>query len=154
MIKVVLSSEKISIWALSYLQDFWFQISFDESHRQPFWTSTVRNVVYFSSKPLVKMLFKSFIMSLISYCLPFIFTCIYASDKKAIRKIFWDCFKLVIEYHGIDLHIQKLTKTFAIKYIEDDDHFINEFLSQCPSGRYRTVKYRGAWGRDSFYATL
>ena len=31
--------------------------------------------------------FKSFIMSLISYYLPIIFTCIYASDKKAIRKI-------------------------------------------------------------------
>ena len=111
----------------------------------------VKNFVYFSSKPLANMLFKSFIMSLISYCLAIIFTCIYA--KKAIRKIFKDCSKFGIEYH-IDLNIQKITRTLAIKYIEDDDHFINEFLSQCPSGRYRAVKYREALGRDSFYATL
>ena len=100
----------------------------------------VKNFVYFSSKPLANMLFKSFIMSLISYCLPIIFTCIYASDKKAIRKIFKVCFKLGIEYHDIDSHVQKLTKTLAIKYIEDEDHFINEFLSLCLSGRYSTVK--------------
>ena len=77
----------------------------------------VKNLVYFSSKPLANMSLKSFIMSLISYCLPIIFTCIYASDKKAIRKIFKDYFKLGIEYHDIDSHVQKLTKTLAIKYI-------------------------------------
>ena len=81
-----------------------------------------KNFAYFSSKPLANMLFKSFIMSLISYCLPIIFTCIYASDIKAIRKIFKDCFKLGIEYLDIDSHIRKLTKTLAIKYIKDDDH--------------------------------
>ena len=81
------------------------------------------------------------------------FTCLHASDKKAIRKIFKDCFKLGIEYHDIDSHIQELTKTLAIKYI--DDHFINKFLSQCPSGRYRAFKYRGERGqRQFFYATL
>ena len=72
----------------------------------------------------------------------------------AIRKIFKGCFKLGIEYPDIDSYVQKLTKTLAIKYIEDDDHFINEFLSQRPSLRYRTVKYRGAWGRDSFLRHL
>ena len=50
-----------------------------------------------------------------------------ASDKKAIRKIFKDCFKLGIEYHGMDSHVQKLTKTFAIKYIEDDDISLMNF---------------------------
>jgi len=114
----------------------------------------VKNFVYLSSKPLANMLFKSFIMSRVAYCLPIIFTCIYASDKKAIRKIFKDCLKLGIEYLNIDLHIQKLTKELAIKYIIDNDHFNNNFLSQCPSGRYRTIKYRGAWGRDSFLRHL
>lgn len=39
--------------------------------------------------------------------------------------------------------------------LEDDNHFINKFLSQCPCGRYQTVKYTGAWDRGSFfYATL
>ena len=63
------------------------------------------------------------IMSLISYCIPIIFTCIYASDEKATRTIIKDCFKLGIEYHDIDSHVQKLTKTLAIKYIEDDGPF-------------------------------
>jgi len=110
----------------------------------------VKNFVYLSSKPLANMLFKSFIMSRIAYCLPIIFTCIYASDKKAIQKIFKDCSKFGIEYLNIDLHIQKLTKELVIKYIVDNGHFINNYPSQCPSGKYRTIKYRGAWGRDSF----
>jgi len=94
-------------------------------------------------------------MSRIAYCLPIIFPCIYASDKKAIQKMFKDCSKLGIEYLNIDLLIQKLTKELAIKYnIVEDHHFINNFLSQCPSGRYRTVKYRGAWGRNSFLQHL
>jgi len=33
--------------------------------------------------------------------LPIIFTCIYVSDKKAIRKIVKDCSKLEIEYLNI-----------------------------------------------------
>ena len=37
------------------------------------------------------------------------------------------------------------TKTLALRYIHDDYHFINDFLPQCPSGRYRTVKYRTMW---------
>jgi len=61
------------------------------------------------------MLFKSFIVSLFFYCLRIIFTCIYASDKNPIRKIFKDCSKLGIEHHDIDSHIHKLTKEFAIK---------------------------------------
>jgi len=67
-----------------------------------------------------------------------------------VTKIFKDCSKLGIEYLNIDLNIQKLTKEFAIRYIVDNDHFINNFLSQCPSVRYRTIKYRGAWGRVNF----
>ena len=69
-------------------------------------------------------------MSLVSYCIPFIFTCVCASDKKAIKNIFKDCSKLGIEYHDIDLPILKLTKTLVIKYIKGDNHVINNFLSQ------------------------
>jgi len=82
-------------------------------------------------------------MSRIAYCLPNIFTCIYTSDKKAIRKIFKDCSKLGIEYLNIDLYIQKLTKELAIKYIVANDHFTDNFLSQRPSGRYRTSNIEG-----------
>jgi len=65
----------------------------------------VKNFVYLSCRPLAEMLFKIFIMSRLAYCRPIIFTCIYGSDKKAIRKLFKDCSKL-----ENDLHIQKLTK--------------------------------------------
>lgn len=61
----------------------------------------------FSSKPLANTLFQKFYLSPISYCLPIIFTYIYASDKKGYQS-FKDCSKLSIEYHDIDLHIQKL----------------------------------------------
>ena len=100
------------------------------------------------------MLFKSFIVSLISYCLPVFFTCLYASDKKSLRKIFNDAIKLGIDHPAIDTLIADRTKTLALRYIHDGDHFINDFLSQCPSGRYRTVKYRTMWGRDSFLRNL
>jgi len=51
----------------------------------------VKNVVYFSSKPLANMLFKGFIVSLIAYCLPIISTCIYASDERLSKR----CSKIV-----------------------------------------------------------
>ena len=104
----------------------------------------VKNFVYLSSKPLSNMLFKSFIVSLISYCLPILYTSIHASDKKCIRKVFKDAIKLGIEHPGIDALMTEQTKTLAMRYIHDEDHFINDFLEKCPSGRYRTIKYRGA----------
>ena len=113
-----------------------------------------KNFVYLSSKPLSNMLFKSFIVSVITYCLPIFFTSIYASDKKCIRKVFMDGIKLGIEHPGIDALMTKQTRTLAMRYIHDDEHFINDFLDKCPSGRYRTMKYRGAWGRDCFLRHL
>ena len=114
----------------------------------------VKNFVFFSSKSLSNMLFKSFIVSLISYCLPTFFTCLYATDKKSLRKLFNDAAKLGIEHPDIDTLMADRTKTLALRYIHDDDHFINDFLSKCPSGRFRTVKYRTMWGRDSFLRHL
>jgi len=84
----------------------------------------------------------------------YFFTFIYASYKKAILKMFKDSSKLGIDYLNIELHTQKLTKELAMKYIIGDAHFVYNFLSQCPSGRYQTIKYRGAWGRDSFLRHL
>ena len=98
--------------------------------------------------------YKSFIVSLISYCLPILYTSIHASDKKCIRKVFKDAIKLGIEHPGIDALMTEQTKTLAMRYIHDEDHFINDFLEKCPSGRYRTIKYRGAWGRDCFLRHL
>ena len=80
------------------------------------------------------MLFKSFIVSLISYCLPVIFTCLYASDKKSLRKIFNDATKLGIDHPDIDTLIADRTKTVALHYTHDEDHFINDFLSNALLG--------------------
>ena len=46
----------------------------------------IRTFNYQSRKPLAGMLFKSFIVSTLTYCLPILFTSIYSRDKKALRK--------------------------------------------------------------------
>ena len=46
----------------------------------------VKNFLYLSSKPLACMLFKSFVVSLLMYCLPVLFTSVYARDKKLRRR--------------------------------------------------------------------
>ena len=68
----------------------------------------------------------------------------------SLRKTFNDATKLGIDHPDVDTLIADRTKTLALCNIHDDDHFINDFLSKCPSGRYCTVKYRTMWGRDSF----
>ena len=96
------------------------------------------------------MLFKSFIVSRISYCLPIIFKSLYAADKQRLCKIFKDAIKLGIEHPDIYTMMDNQTRTLALRYIHDEDHFINDLLSKCPSGRYRTVKHIGSLGSDSF----
>ena len=91
---------------------------------------------------------------MITYCLSIFFTSIYASDKKCIRKIFIDGIKLGIGHPGIDALMTKQTRTLAMRYIHDDEHFINDNLDKCPSGRYRTMNYRGTSGRDCFLRHL
>ena len=81
-----------------------------------------------------------------TYFLPITFTCLYARDKKCIRKIFLDTIKLCIEHPDIDSLSTKLNKTLALRYIHDDAHFINDFVSKCPSGQYHSVKYRSLLG--------
>ena len=79
------------------------------------------------------MLLKSFIVSLISYCLPILYTSIHASGKKCIRKVFKDDVNLGIEHPGIDALMTEQTKTLAMRYNHNEDHFINDFLDKCPS---------------------
>ena len=62
--------------------------------------------------------------------------------------------KLGIEHPGIDALMTKQTRTLAIRNVDDDEHFTNGFLDKWQSGRYRTMKDRGAWGRDCFLRHL
>ena len=114
----------------------------------------VRNFVHLSTVPLATMLFKSFIVSLLTYCLPILYTHVFAKDKKCLRKFFKEAANLGLEVGDLDSLIQKRTKTLAMTYIHDDTHFLNDFLEKCPSGRYRTIKYRSALGKDSFVRHL
>ena len=54
----------------------------------------------------------------------------------------------------LDSIIEKRTKTLIMSYIHNDEHFIHDFLEQLPSGRYRTLKYRSAWGKDCFLRAM
>ena len=57
----------------------------------------IKNFLYLSTKPLACMLFKSFIVSLIMYCLPVLYHTIYQRDKKDMRKIFKDASSLGLQ---------------------------------------------------------
>ena len=56
--------------------------------------------------------------------------------RNLCARFFNDATKLGIDHPDIDTLIADRTKTLALRYIHDDDHFINDFLSQCPYGRY------------------
>ena len=115
----------------------------------------VRTFCYTSTKLLSSMLFKSFIISILTYCLPILYTSIYAKDKKRLRKFFKDANRLSIEnISDLDSIIDNRTKNLILNYIHDDEHFINDLLPKLPSGRYRTMKYRSSWGRDSFLRSM
>ena len=65
----------------------------------------------------------------ITYCPPMIVTCLYVYDKKCVRNNLLDAIKLAIEHPDIESLITKLTKTLDLKYIHDDAHFMNGFIS-------------------------
>ena len=54
----------------------------------------------------------------------------------------------------LDSVISKRTKNLALQIIHDDEHFLNSFFEKLPSGRYRSLKYRTAWGKYSFLRHL
>jgi len=76
----------------------------------------VRNFVYLSSTTLASMLFKSFIISILTYCLPILYTSLYAKDKKQIRHFFKEALKLGIKDLG-DIYnlIDVRTKTLLLQ---------------------------------------
>jgi len=89
----------------------------------------VGNFLYLSSTTLASMLFKSFIISLLTYCLPILYTSLYAKDKKQLQHFFKEALKLGIKDLGdIDNLIDVRTKTLLPQYIHDDNHFLNDFL--------------------------
>ena len=71
-----------------------------------------RNFLYPSSKPLVSMLFYSFVIAILMHCLPTLYTSIYARDKKSLRKVFHDASNLGLDDVGnLDTIVKKRTKS-------------------------------------------
>ena len=111
----------------------------------------VKNFLYLSYKPLARMLFKSFVVSLLMYCLPVLYTSIYARDKKLLRKVFHDAKNLGLDVGDLNAIVSQRTKSMIIMCcFADENHFMHDFPEQCPSGRLRHVKYRSSWGKDCF----
>ena len=116
---------------------------------------TIMTFSHQSTKALSPMLYKSFIISVLTYCLPVLFTCMYAKHKKRLRKFFGDGKKIGIDNIGdLDTLIDNRSKNLIMNFILDDEHFINDFLTKLPSGRYRAIKYRSSWGRDCFLRSM
>ena len=109
----------------------------------------IKNFNYHSTKPLACMLFKSLIVSILTYCLPILFT-----RQESSEKVFKQGDRLGLEIGDLDSVISKQTKNMALQMTHDDEHFINSFLEKLPSGRYRSLKYRTAWNKDSFLRHL
>ena len=103
------------------------------------------------TKPLASL---SFIVSILTYCLPIQFTSIYSRDKKALRKFFKQGDRLGLDIGDLDSVISKRTRNLSLQIIHDDEHILNSFLEKLLSGRYRSLKYKTAWGKDSFLRHL
>ena len=122
-------------------------------------TSTAKQRMYIvrlfynlGSKQLATMMFKSFVLSVLMFCMPVLFPSLYVKDKDKLRSIISSAQRLGLDsIADFDTLISKRMKSTALKLFHDDDHFINSIIERCPSGRCRLFKTRTAWGTDSFY---
>ena len=67
----------------------------------------VKNFLYLGSKPLACMLFKSFVVSLLKYCLPVLHTSIYARDKNLLIKVFHNAKNLGLDVGDLDVIVRQ-----------------------------------------------
>ena len=114
----------------------------------------VKNFLYLSYKPLTRMLFKSFVVSLLMYCLPVLYTSIYARDKKLLRKLSHDATNLGLDVGDLGVIVRQRTKSIIMCCFAGKNHFMHDFPEQCPSGRLRHVKYGSSWGKDCFSCSM
>jgi hypothetical protein len=97
----------------------------------------------------LKLLFRSFVMSIVMYCAPVYFHHLTASAKSDINKLFKLASKL-----GIDIELlpesEKHFSTYVLRSFFNPGHFIYE-LDRMPSGRFRALKWRTTVGKNSFF---
>jgi hypothetical protein len=63
----------------------------------------VKKMLHLSTKPLASMMFKSFVVSLLMYCLPVLHTSICTIDKKLLRKVFNVAKNLRLDVGDLDI---------------------------------------------------
>ena len=69
------------------------------------------------SKQLATMMYKSFVLSVLMFCMPVLFPSLYINVTSSIQRLDLDSIA--------DFDTSKLVKTTALKLFHDDDHFIN-----------------------------
>ena len=107
-----------------------------------------------ASDKLCKTLFKSFIESLIFYCMPIMFPSLLSDDKPQFRRLYSVVQKWGICADDFDTVVEERVKRLSLQYHNNGDHFIHTFINRLPSGRLRTFKYRGKVGRDCFLRAM
>ena len=106
----------------------------------------VRLFYNLGSKQLATMMFKSFVLSVLMFCMPVLFPSLYVKDKDKLRSIISSAQRLGLDsIADFDTLISKHMKSTALKLFHDDDHFINPIIEGCRSGRCRLFKTCPAW---------
>ena len=83
------------------------------------------------------------------YCFPILYPAMYQHDKRDIRKVFIVANSLGLELgNDLDSLVKDHTKSRIMQIYMDNEHFMQELLERCPSGRLRYPKYSTAWGKD------
>ena len=90
---------------------------------------------------LVTALFRSFIQSILVYCITILYSHLYSNDKKAIKS-----FDKRAQFYGAKLNcdvanrVLELGWLHSLRIFHDNDHFIHNVLEKMPSGRIRSRK--------------
>ena len=101
-------------------------------------------------KQLTFMLVKSFIVFILTYNLPIWYPSLYEQSKKTSAIFFQPVLQTQSSGSQRSRGPKNRTKKIMRQTIMDDTHFFNNFLITVPCGRYRSLKYRTFWEKNSF----
>ena len=108
-----------------------------------------------ANSKLVTKLFRSFIESILVYCITILYSNLYTNDKKAVKSFFKRA-----QFYGAKLdcdvanRVLELGHTYSLRIFHDDDHFIHNVLEKMLSGRIRSHKVQAAIGKEYWHFLL
>ena len=91
-------------------------------------------------------LFRSFVESILVYCITVLYSHLYSNDKKLSKAQFYDA-KLDCDMANRGLEVGR---TYSLCIFHDDNHFIHNVLEKMPSGRIKSHKVQAAIGKGCF----